>query len=154
MLMSTQSVGDRWSTCFSHARIPIAVFKNLQLLHVLHFKLSCFLDLRFQRQSSASVSELLITVGIVRERQQLRLLQSRPSLHCCECQLSISSHHSLCFAASPRLACSVAKHAVSLPLTVEDTFRKISLCRSTTGCDRVHQKSVCSRPPRCTHHSS
>ena len=32
----------------------------------------------------------------------------------------------------PRLACSVAKHAVSLPPTVEDTFHKISFCRSTT----------------------
>ena len=35
---------DRWSTRFSHASVPIAVIKNLQLLHVLHLKLSCFLD--------------------------------------------------------------------------------------------------------------
>ena len=45
----------------------------------------------------------------------------------------------------PRLACSVAKHAVSLPPTVWDTFLKISLCRPTIGCDRVHQNIVCSR---------
>ena len=65
------------------------------------FKLSCFLDhLKVLRQSSASVSELLITVSSVRERQQLRLLQSWPSVHCCDCQLSISSHHPLCLAAS------------------------------------------------------
>ena len=74
----------------------------------MHFQLSCFLDhLRVQRQSSASVSELLITVSVVRERQQLRLLQSRLSLHCCDCQLSISSHHSLC------LAVSRGSHALS-----------------------------------------
>ena len=49
----------RWSTRFSHARVPIAVFKNLQLLHVLHVKLSCFLDhLRIQRQSSARLCHL------------------------------------------------------------------------------------------------
>ena len=35
-----------------------------------------------------------------------------------------------------------------MPPTVGDTFHKMSLCQSTTGCDRVRQNSV------CTHHSS
>ena len=59
---------DRWSTRLDHARVPTAVFKNLQFIHVLQFKLSCSLDhLGVQRQSSASVFELLISVSMVRE---------------------------------------------------------------------------------------
>ena len=145
---------DRWSTRFSHARVPIAVFKNLQLLHVMHFKLSCFLDhLRVQRQSSASVSELLMTVSIVRERQQLWLVQSRPAS---TAAFVSCRSRPLILCASPCPAARVlCRKARSIVVTIEgDTFHKISLCRSTTGCDRVHQNSVCPRPPRCTHHSS
>ena len=80
---------DRW---FSHSHVPIAVFKNLQLLRVLlHFKFSRFLDhLRVQRQSSASVSELLITV-VDKRATATRAPPESSSLHCCDCQLSISS---------------------------------------------------------------
>ena len=36
---------DRWSTRFGYARVPIAVFKNLQVFHALLLKLSCSLAL-------------------------------------------------------------------------------------------------------------
>ena len=143
---------DRWSTSFSHARVPMAVFKNLQLFHVLHFKFSCSLDhLRVQRQSSAPVSELLSTVSVVRATPAPPESAHPPLLRLSAVDLIPSA---LVPRRIPRLACSVAKRAVSLPPTVEQTFHKLSLSRSTVGCDRVHQNSVSSRPLRCAHHSS
>ena len=151
--MSTQSVGISGRPVSAMHTSRSLVFKNLQLVHVLHVKLSCALDhLSVQRQSSAPVSEFLGIGCAVRERQQLQLLQIRSSFQCCDCQLSIVPS-ALALRRIPRHACSVAKHAVSPPPTVGDTFHKLSLCRSTTGCGRVHQNSVCPRPPRCTYSS-
>ena len=136
--MSTQSVSrDRWSTRFGHARVQIAVFKNLRFIHALHFQLSCSLDhLRVERQSCGPVSELLSTACGVKERQQLRLLQSvqLPVLRLSAVDLVPSV---LAPRRIPRLAFSVAMRAVSPPPIVMDTIRMPLLCRSTTDIDRI-----------------
>ena len=101
LLMSTQPVGTGGRPVSAmHASRSLSSRTFSSSMYCIS-KLSRFLDhLRVQRQSNACVSELLITVSIVRVRQQLRLLQSWSSLHCCDCQLSVSSHHSLGLAAS------------------------------------------------------
>ena len=90
----------------------------------------------------------------VRERQHL-LLQSRPSLHCCDCQLSISTHQPPALRLIPRLACSNRK-ARSVAATNRGRyfsqafplpFKQLDVIVST-------KTAFCSQPPRCTHHVS
>ena len=80
LMSANQSVGIGR---FSHVASRSLSSRALNSSNILHFKLSCFLDhLKLQRQFSASVSELLIFVNIVRKWQQLWSLQSPSSLHC------------------------------------------------------------------------
>ena len=100
------------------------------------------LDIKFRRNWPNSTSDSNSSSSRVGPASTAAIVscRSRPTILC----------------ASPHTAAlMLCRKARSIAATNRgDTFHKISICRSTTGCDRVRKNSVCSRPLRCTPHSS
>ena len=85
-------------TRFSHARVLIAVFKDLPLFHVLHFKLSFFLDhLRVQRKSSAFANRQHCQGAMVGPASAAAIVSKAPSIVATNC----GGYSSLCRSNAP-----------------------------------------------------